>query len=61
MSPGTTVCSSGLYCYDLHLLPAVQNVQPASQAGAITRFHSFTEQDLYQPCVDAAICSDTGI
>ena len=55
------VCSTRLYCYDLHLLPAVQKVQPASQAEAVTSLNSFTVPDLYQPCVDAAIASDTEI
>ena len=36
------VCSTRLYCYDLHLLPAVQKVQPASQARAVTSLNSFT-------------------
>ena len=55
------VCSTRLYCYDLHLLPAVQKVQPASQARAVTSLNSFTVPGLYQPCVDAAITSDTEI
>ena len=44
------VCSTRLYCYDLHLLPAVQKVQPASQARAVTSLNSFTVPGLFQTC-----------
>ena len=55
------VCSTRLYCYDLHLLPAVQKVQPASQAEAVTSLNNFTVPGLYQPCIHAALHSDTEI
>ena len=48
------VCSTRLYCYDLHLLPAVQKVQPASQAEAVTSLNNFTVPGLFQACTSHA-------
>ena len=48
------VCSTRLYCYDLHLLPAVQKVQPASQAEAVTSLNNFTVPGLFQTCTSHA-------